>query len=306
MKKLLLLLPLLFFACTDKSSNEKPETILARVGDKTISVNEFLRRAEYTICPAYCRGDNYIHRKIVLNSLIAEKLLANEAEGEPYLEQNEEFQDYLIGRKEQAMRQWLQNEEAFEKAIVDTNEIKKFYSFAGRTYQIAYFTLQDSALVEQTRQELAKPGVTFEEVSRKISGTLTPPQREVGFNTLQNDDILDVLYSQNMEKNQIIGPVLSENNQHTFIKILGWNDRVLLSEQDINSRWQEIKSWLKQKKAVELYSTYISDLMHGKRIEFMEQTFRQLVNLVGPYYMRSEEDKKAAFNQSFGRITTQK
>lgn len=63
-------------------STQKPsshETILAKVGDKTISVNEFIRRAEYTPRPAYCRGENYIHRKIILNSLVAEKLLALEA-----------------------------------------------------------------------------------------------------------------------------------------------------------------------------------------------------------------------------------
>ena len=90
--------------CSQEKDTVK-ETILAQVGSKTISVNEFIRRAEYTIRPTWCSGNDYVTRKVVLNSLIAEKLLAMEA-GEPEeIVDNEEINLYLQGRKEQAMRQ---------------------------------------------------------------------------------------------------------------------------------------------------------------------------------------------------------
>ncbi|MGH7457409.1 MAG: hypothetical protein ACRENG_39030, partial [bacterium] len=100
-----LLAGLLILHCSKKADTAK-ETIIARIGSKTISQNEFIRRAEYTIRPGYCRGDDYIQRKIVLNSLVAEKLLALEAGDHNALLQNEEWQLYLQGRQEQAMRQW--------------------------------------------------------------------------------------------------------------------------------------------------------------------------------------------------------
>ena len=74
----ILLLPF-FFSCERETKEQRKEQILVRVGDKSISANEFIRRAEFTIRPTYCSEDNYIHRKIILNSLVAEKLLALEA-----------------------------------------------------------------------------------------------------------------------------------------------------------------------------------------------------------------------------------
>ena len=75
----------LFLSCAKTSVPE--EVILARVGEKLITIQDFIRRSEYTIRPDYCRQDNYIHKKIVLNSLIAEKLTSLEFE-----KQNSKFQ----------------------------------------------------------------------------------------------------------------------------------------------------------------------------------------------------------------------
>ena len=56
--------------CSQKESLSD-EQIIARVGDRTITVDEFIRRAEYTIRPPYCSEAYYVHKKIVLNSLFA-------------------------------------------------------------------------------------------------------------------------------------------------------------------------------------------------------------------------------------------
>ena len=65
------------FSCT-KPQSVPEDLVLAYVWDKSITIQDFIRRAEYTILPAYCRQSNYVHKKIVLNSLIAEKLAALE------------------------------------------------------------------------------------------------------------------------------------------------------------------------------------------------------------------------------------
>jgi len=72
---------LIFFIslnCSDKNNIPLSADVLARVGDRVITTQDFIRRAEYTIRPVYCRQSNYVHKKIVLNSLIAEKLTAME------------------------------------------------------------------------------------------------------------------------------------------------------------------------------------------------------------------------------------
>ncbi len=75
----------LFIFCTPNQTEIPPEKILAKIGNRSISVNEYIERVEYTIRPTYCKSDNNIHQKIMLNSLIAEKFLALQAEQESAL-----------------------------------------------------------------------------------------------------------------------------------------------------------------------------------------------------------------------------
>ena len=74
--------------------------ILAKVADKYITIQDFIQRSEYTIRPDYCKKSNYIHKKIILNSLIAEKMIALEMENRFEDTYKSKFFDYFIkGRK---------------------------------------------------------------------------------------------------------------------------------------------------------------------------------------------------------------
>ena len=53
-----------FSGCSDKQSSIPADRILATVGPSVITIQEFIRRSEYTIRPKYCRNSNYIHKKI--------------------------------------------------------------------------------------------------------------------------------------------------------------------------------------------------------------------------------------------------
>ncbi len=296
----ILFLPVLFLACqlADEEIPEPQETIIARIGDKTISQNEFIRRAEYTIRPAYAKGDNYIHRKIILNSLVAEKLLALEAENDPYLAENEEFQDYLAGRKEQAMRQWFYHQAAFEKSTADTNEIKTVFSTAGRTYRVAWFSLQDSSAAAEVQKQLTAQ-VSFDSVYAQLSGNNEKvPEREISLNSAEHDAVLNVLYAQKPDKNDVIGPIEFEKNRFTVLKVMAWMERAAVSNADAQQRWEDGKTWLQERKAAKTWDGVVSEIMRGKKIEFMPYTFRALVNVVGPYYLRMNEQKKEALNSA--------
>ena len=111
----LVMVALLFISCGDIKTQEEQEIILVKIGDVTISSEEFMRRSEMTIRPAYCSGNNNIHKKIVLNSMIAEKMLALEAGEMNQLTESSQFQFYIQGRQEQAMREWLLHEEGYKK-----------------------------------------------------------------------------------------------------------------------------------------------------------------------------------------------
>jgi len=285
-------------SCGRKSVEQPQEKILARIGEKTISVNEFIRRAEYTIRPQYCNGDNYIHKKIILNSLIAEKLLALEAGTENELFQNEQFQDYIRGRKEQAMRQWLYYNDFYNKVGFDTTEIKNEYALSNRKYRIAYYSIKDSSIVKLVDDKFRR-GRSFTEVFHDMGGLDSIPERSVSWESPEHATIQNALYSTPLTKGQVLGPLKIETNFYTVMKILGWTKQVLITDTQVRDRWNDVVDKLKDKKATAEYRKYISDLMRGKRVDFEENTFYSLVNILGPMYMVSDKDKENAFNQRF-------
>ena len=117
----------LFLSCAEKPFVPE-EAVLARVGEKFITIQDFIRRAEYTIRPDYCRQDNYIHKKIVLNSLIAEKLASLEFEKLNSEFQSKDSEEYFRGRREQAMRQTMYFEEYFEKVSISPEIVPVSYT----------------------------------------------------------------------------------------------------------------------------------------------------------------------------------
>ncbi|NUM73617.1 hypothetical protein HUU40_04575 [candidate division KSB1 bacterium] len=289
----------LFSSCNKPEEQIQNETILARIGDRTISVNEFIRRAEYTPRPVYCRGEDYVQRKIVLNSLIAEKLLALEAGADNELTRTPEYQLYVQGRKEQAMRQWQYHQEAYQRVQLDTSEIKAVYNLAGRTYKIAYYALKDSNIARLASQELQRGGKSFEQLHNE-TGTLEGiPQREVTWDSPEEEAIHQALFSSELQKGQILGPLSVRENSYVMMKILGWTDKVAVSDMQMRTRWNDVKENLTHKKAGKLYEQYAAGVMRGKTLEFSPATFRKMVEIVAPYYLKSSEEKQAALQQQF-------
>jgi len=296
----IMLAVLMITSCGKREKMEQPqEKILVKIGDKSISVNEFIRRAEYTIRPPYCSGSHNLDKKIVINSLIAEKLMAIEAGDTNQFIMNEKIQAYLRGRKEQAMRQWLFAKEAQEKVVLDTTKIVKTVKVAGRKYKISYFNLPDSSLVYQLSREINSNKKTFEDAYFELSGLDTLPRREVEWSTQEHDLILDSLFSEPLRKNQVIGPVKVAKNEYLMMKVNSWIDRPAITENQVQERWRNVTDEYSQREAVKLYDNYIRKVMKGKRIEFVPDAFFKIANLLGPVYIKTDAEKQEMLQKSY-------
>jgi hypothetical protein len=196
------LVMIILISCSKDKIIESKETILANIGDKSISVNEFIRRAEYTIRPPYCRGSHNLDKKIVMNSLIAEKLMAIEASDTNTFIMNDKIQTYLRGRKEQYMRQWLYEVEAQNKVVLDSAKIYNTVRVAGRRYKVSYINIPDSGYAYDMYNLIKTTGRSFEDVYFETTGLDTLPKREVEWSMHEHNAILDSLYSGPLKKDQ--------------------------------------------------------------------------------------------------------
>ncbi|WP_456406949.1 hypothetical protein [Caldithrix abyssi] len=287
-----------FLSCAKKEATHK-ETLVARVKDRTISVNEFIRRAEYTIRPAYCRGDNYIHRKIVLNSLIAEKLMALEAGENNELTNNHEFQQYLLGRKEQAMRQWLFYEVGIRPVKLDTAEIRRLYSVAGRVYRVSFLNCPDHETAHDIYRKLTVGKISFEQMARELSAKKNVPQKEIKFDAPEPDVVHQALYEPSIKKGQLIGPLEVAPDSYVILRVDGWRSYPALTDQQQADRLKQVKDKLTERQAIARYEKFIGQLMGDKKLQFNPEIFKRLVNILGPEYFKTEKEKKEMFNKKF-------
>jgi len=290
---------LLATSCSDTENSIPDQKILAQIGDKKITINEFIKRSEYTLRPAYCRDNNYIHKKIVLNSLIGEKLLALESGPDNELTNNSDFQAYLEGRKEQAMRQVHFYEEFYKPVNLSQDQIDNEFKMAGRTYDISYFTIRDKNMASVISKNLEEKKNSFEEIYESLSGDTLVPTRTVSWEKPENKKIRTALFKNSPQKGELIGPMNINDDQLVFIKINGWTDKQVVTEMDYHDRHQKVSEFLKDEEAWVDYKDYVAQVMKNKRLEFYEDTFKKMVQLVAPVYLKSAEAKRQLFNNSF-------
>jgi len=294
-KYILILFTLILISCGDVKEEEPKEIILARIGDATISLSEFMRRTEMTIRPAYCNKDNNIHKKIILNSLMAEKMLALEAGEVNDLNQSKHFQLYIQGRQEQAMREWLLHEEGFQKVQLEESEIQKVYNVAGRAYNVQYFNIPDDSVAAIVKEKLVNKEGLFESLHQQLWFDEDIPEREVAWKSQKHSMIHEALFSDNVITDSVIGPLRIGEDNHIVMKVMGWTDQPAVSESDRKQRWYEVKEKLTKMKALQNYDKYVVSIMDGKKLEFEPNTFNKMVNLIGPLYIRSPMEKRELF-----------
>lgn len=288
-----ILLSLLIISCGDKTPKELQEKILVNIADQaTISVNEFLRRAEYVPRPDYCKANTYLHKKIILNSLIAEKILALEAKKDSTLKNNIEFEYFIKGHKEQAMRQYMHHVEATEKVVLEKKEILNAYKYAGREYQITYFTLDDSLSAKKAQHEFKKNPNVFNEVYFQVTGDSSVPRRKVAWNSDVNKMTHDALFTKDLKKNDLLEPIKVDENNFVFIKIISWTNDLAITEKQIHQRRDNVTEKLTKMKASEIWDKRVDKIMHGKSMNFNKDIFFRLSDLLYEVYFPSVEVKR--------------
>lgn len=294
-----LLLLLLFFSCDKHKKNESTERILIKIGDKSISVNEFIRRAEYTVRPPYCNGNHSHEKKIIANSLIAEKLMAIVATDTNAFITDDRIQTYLRGIKEQTMRQWLYERDALAMVVPDTAQIRETYKVAGRKYNIAYFSLSDSVLARQVRQEINTKRKSFETAFREITGQDSLPRREVAWDPEEKEMVLDSLFSGPLTKGQVVGPIKVAGDKYLMVKATGWVNKPVISESQEQERWGSVKEEFVHREAARRYDEIIYNVMKGKKLEFNPEMFFKIVELMKPVYLPKAEETNGSLKNAF-------
>ncbi|MBN1780344.1 hypothetical protein JW948_04405 [bacterium] len=291
----IVILTIFLIMCAKK---EKGGEILAVVGDRKITADEFMRRAEFTVRPAYCRQNSGTDKTIILNSLIAEKLAAFESGEDNALARNPSFKAYIRGRKEQMMRNVLFGRIAADKIRPDTSELNTRYRMAGREYHVAYCTIGGDLVRFAEEQETISGAGLFDAVYRKAGGLGPPPERTVSWESEENPAVHRALFSEVLVRDQVIGPVQVDEEQFLMLKVLGWVDRPAVTDSGVRQRNDDVVEAWEREKAEAVWDNYVYDLMKNKRLDFDPDMFGKMAALFRPMVMRPRPNALPFMNQN--------
>jgi hypothetical protein len=268
------------------------DNILATVGGKDITVAEFMERCELTVRP-----DNYKDKSVALNNLILEKIFAMEAEKKNLLASHSGFQARLKGVKEQAMREKLYEVVAFKKAKVDTNKLKIAYRMSQREYELEFYRMHKDqaqhvkAVLHSTPEKIADLFKSLSEYAEK------QPKHTVKYKDPEADTIHEALFSKPLHLGDVIGPIEFDQDDYLVMKVVNWTSYPLISGDDQQERWNEVKKKEHTIAASKLWQSYNAGIMHGKKVEFDKKTFLLLANWVRENYISEQKKKPSPSNQ---------
>jgi hypothetical protein len=268
--------------CSKKAGDRGP--VLAMVDGDPITVNDFVRRTEFHVRPDYCQDSSMQAKRICLNSLIAEKLYAREARQDTAITRDARLQARLQGIREQTMREELVRRMVMDKLHIPDEELRQAYAASLKTVTLeAMFVPALSDLTVIERQ--ARSGVSFAEIAKRHPGLAEPVQREVGWGHV-NDNVQKVIFSDSVKQGDVLGPLPVETGYGLF-KVLGWQKKIELSEQNRRQEMDNVKKRLEDYYIRKNYYSYAQNIMKGKRIDFSPQGWNTLVNILAPVYVHA-------------------
>ena len=270
--------------CTKKSSKKQipPEQILAVVAQDTIYVNDYIRRCEFAIRPVYCQENNIQDKRVCLNSLIAEKLFALEAESDSDFVHRKSLQARLQGIKEQAMREKLIRVQVVDKIHVPENEIQQAFINSKKTVHTEVVFIPPNYDVSTIYKD-ALHGTPLDELSKKYPGVSKKIKKDVKWGQI-DQETQKAVFNDRVKKGTVLYPIEMKNG-YRLIKVLGWSEEIELSPANRELQMQSIENRLKDYYIQNNYQQYAKRLMKGKRIDFYEKGWDVVLSSLQHVYL---------------------
>jgi hypothetical protein len=277
---------LLFLSC---AKDKLPKDALFKVGDKYVTAKEFQYRAEFTPHPNFPQYDRNLE-KIFLNNLITEKEFVQEFGKSSELNHNENFQAYIQGRKEQAMREQLFYKKAYNVVKLNSDEIKKTFVRSQREYDLEFYSINNDSVAKKIKAKIQEsPGLALQ-----VFNSIMPEGKRPTWTAKWKDDdhidIHEALFSGPLMPDSVIGPIQLDYDQWIFMKVVNWHDKPIISGEEQQLRQQEVVEKLTMNRATRNWDVYRHQVMKGKEIEFDHDMFLKLADLT--YNMNRTDDKQ--------------
>lgn len=162
-------LPILFILAALVACGKEDERVLARVGDETIKVKDFLTVYSPKVYPT--EAAELEAKQRILDRMIDDKLMVSEARSRGYAEDSV-IKASLEDVKKEAMISALYMREVVDKSKASRSEIKRFYDVDKELLELRLIHVENDTIASMLLKDLAK-GVPFDTLAVRYSSDPT-------------------------------------------------------------------------------------------------------------------------------------
>ena len=198
---------------------------------------------------------------------------------------------YLKGRKEQAMRELLFYEKGYKDVQISPATLNRFSSTADRKYKVQFCRLPDSRVADEIHHFMEQ-GFSYEEIFDAAFGLDSIPERSINFFSEEDPFIIENIFSEKLEKDEVLSPFKAIDGSYLWIKVKGWTKTPVITASSQKVIRQDIDEKLNRLEAIRKYNEYTAELMSGKKMNLIEPAFSRFLEVASNYYLGSVNDNK--------------
>lgn len=256
---------LFFISC----SRHLPDNIIARVGEKEITVSELTNIVQFNAYPRITDSARYLKQR-VLAALIAQKILAQEAP--KYLADIQKLDNRIQQYKNEAIIEKFWDDQIFSKIEVSEDELKKVY-FRSKEKRIVEYIQFKSFQDAKKFRILIDQGNSFAAVAGQLGFTQnTLPVDTVEFGS-DMPNIEEQVYQ--LKTNQVSEPV-KQGRYYFIFKLKGIQRDIFTAEDDFNFSKKKLEKRLRKKKTLQAYEQYKKEKLPPFAYELDKELFKAL------------------------------
>ncbi len=266
----LLIVIFIFFSCQKESENK----YIAKIGDKYISANEFKITYEFNPYLSGIREPDSA-KKVLLNTMIAEKLIALNAEKE-LKGKNKKIIALRNEYHREALIEAFWNKVIAPKIRVNEAELKEAY-LRSKIKKIVRYLLFTDSLEAQKASNLIRNGGNFESVARTrgFSPDLIPKD------TISYSGALPEIEKQVFKmKPGEVSPPIKEGFYYFILKVTGEKKNIFSSQSDYEQQRNSLYKLIKRRKMEEEFQNYLAQNVPLPPYKLDKEKFKSLVRLL--------------------------
>lgn len=260
MKLYKVVLSLFFLASTSiyAQNNTKP---VAKIGSKSISVEEFKERFEFVPQLNRTERNEKEKKKELLETLIAEKLFALQAEKEGY-DTTDVMQNTYKALEEMYVRDALFKNKIKDKVKIKKSDLLEGYNRSKKTLIVSYIYSKNADEIKKVYKQL-QAGAKFDSLL-KLRQEFKDKQNPYTVNFGQMDKkVEDALYSLKVGENTI--PVESPDGYYIF-KLDKAMPRVLQKKETLTEIQKKVRQTVEDRKEGEVFQSYYQNFFNDKEV----------------------------------------